>query len=277
MTTFVPRAQWGARPRKSGTTSIVDHPSVTFHYVGGGWEYPWDHSSCDDKVRAIQADHMDNRGWSDIAYSYLVCPHDYVYEGRGYDRRSSANGSDAANYASFAVCALWGTASADDALPVGLLRAFHYARNLLIAKGGATAVVRGHRDWKDTDCPGVQIYAWIKLGIPLPVQGEIDMTTDASVAALIKKACEPGEPIYQLVQKFTTSGNTFLTQSFDEIAQSVWDEEIPDVLTTESGDTLKARTHLTWAASRVEQQLQDQIDVINQKLDTLLEKLNVPS
>jgi hypothetical protein len=168
MTTFVTREEWGARPRKQGTISIVPHPSVTFHYVGGGWEYPWDHSSCDDKVRGIQADHMDNRDWSDIAYNYLVCPHDYVYEGRGYDRRSSANGYESANYQSFAVCALWGTASADDPLPDGLKRAYRYARQILIRQGGATDEVKGHRDWKETDCPGDQIYAWIKQGIPAP-------------------------------------------------------------------------------------------------------------
>jgi hypothetical protein len=269
MTTFVSRTQWGARPRESGTTSIIDNPSVTFHYVGGGWEFPWDHSTCDDKVRAIQADHMDNRGWSDIAYNYLTCPHDYVYEGRGYDRRSSANGSDSANYLSFAICALWGTASADDALPVGLKRAFHYARNLLRAKGGATSIVKGHRDWKSTTCPGDQIYTWIKAGIPLPSTEEPDMTTDASVAAIIKKATEPGGDIYKLVQTFTTSGNTFLTQSFDEIAQSVWDEPIPDVQTVESGDYKLARTHLTWAADRVEQELQPQIDALNTKMDEI--------
>jgi hypothetical protein len=186
MTTFVSREDWGAKPRRLGTTSIVEHPSVTFHYVGGGWEYPWDHSSCDDKVRAIQADHMlakslGGRGWSDIAYNYLVCPHDYCYEGRGYDRRSSANGDDYSNNLSFAVCALWGTASADDPLPDGLKRAFHYARNILRSKGGATSAVNGHRDWKETDCPGNQIYAWIKAGIPLPYTPppeEDDMFTD---------------------------------------------------------------------------------------------------
>ena len=187
MTTYVPRSEWGAKPRKSGTTSITDHPSITDHYVGGGWEYPWNHSSCDDKVRAIQADHMapesqGGRGWSDIAYNELVCPHDYVYEGRGYDRRSSANGSDASNFASFAVCALWGTNSADDPLPDGLKRAFLYAHNLLRTKGGANHVVKGHRDWKSTSCPGDQIYAWIQAGCPSPdappEQPEDDMFTD---------------------------------------------------------------------------------------------------
>lgn len=219
MTTFVSRAQWGARPRKSGTTSIVDHPSTTFHYVGGGWEYPWSHSTCDDKVRGIQTDHMDNRGWSDIAYNYLVCPHDYVYEGRGYDRRSSANGSDAANYASFAVCALWGTASEDDPLTNGMKDAFLYAHNLLRTKGGATTVIKGHRDWKSTSCPGDQIYAWIKAGCPDPTPTPIyeDEKVNAGMAlsqealrqiatvvsSVFDAEVKDGQSMHELVQMYS--------------------------------------------------------------------------
>jgi hypothetical protein len=229
MTTFISREEWGAKPRKAGTTSIVDHPSTTFHYVGGGWEYPWNHSSCDDKVRGIQIDHMTpeaqgGRGWSDIAYNYLVCPHDCVYEGRGYDRRSSANGYEAANNASFAVCALWGTASADDPLPDGLKNAYLYARQILMSKGGATTVVKGHRDWKSTDCPGDQIYAWIQAGHPAPDKpptGDNDMTTDASVRAIVNEVIKTqaeteGQPLHELVQNMAIANNEYVRQMKDD-------------------------------------------------------------
>lgn len=223
MTTFVTRAQWGARPRKLGTTSIVPNPSVTFHYVGGGWEYPWDHSTCDDKVRGIQADHMDNRDWSDIAYNYLVCPHDYVYEGRGHDRRSSANGSESANNASFAICALWGTASADDALPIGLKRAFLWARSYLMSKGGATSVVKGHRDWKSTSCPGDQIYTWIKAGLPLPSPSPLPTFEDAKM--LSPDAIDQVESVVQRYSNFNAEN---LRQRMDDIARLADTEQLDD-------------------------------------------------
>lgn len=232
---FVSRAQWGARPRESGTTSIVDHPSTTFHYVGGGWEYPWSHSTCDDKVRGIQADHMDNRGWSDIAYNYLVCPHGYCYEGRGYDRRSSANGSNAANMASFAVCALWGTASADDPVTNEMKDAFLYAHALLRAKGGATAVIKGHRDWKSTDCPGTQIYAWIKAGCPDPTPNVVyeDAKVDAGMAlsqeatrqiaatmvAVLDQEVKDGQSLHELVQVYSAFGAKHSDQLVDDTGQ----------------------------------------------------------
>lgn len=214
MTTLVTRAQWGARARKQGTTSIVAHPSITCHYVGGGWKFPWDHASCDDKVRGIQADHMDNRGWSDIAYNYLVCPHDYVYEGRGFDRRSSANGYEAANNASFAICALWGeTSENSSALPDGIKFAYLYAFDLLQDNGGATSVIKGHRDWKSTDCPGDQIYAWIKLGCPSPLTSileddemlskEAQRQVATTVVACIEQECRDGQSIHELVQSYS--------------------------------------------------------------------------
>lgn len=264
MTTFVTRAQWGARPRKTGTTSIVDHPSVTFHYVGGGWEFPWDHSSCDDKVRGIQVDHMDNRDWSDIGYNYLVCPHNYCYEGRGYDRRSSANGSDSANNASFAVCALWGAASADDPLPLGLKRAFHFARSILQRFGGATTIVKGHRDWKPTTCPGDQIYAWIQAGIPLPSVGEPDMTTDASVRAIVKEeiraACVDGGPIHETVQIYAA----FVAKHSDQLVDDTgsYAGKVTDVLLKNDFELLTTEVH----------EVKGQLENITSKLEQLLTK-----
>lgn len=225
MTIFVTRAQWGARPREAGTTDIIDHPSVTDHWEGESIKFPYDHSKCDDMLRSIQAYHMDGRGWSDIAYNYVVCGHDYCYEGRGWDRRSSANGTEAANNASFAVCALWGSNS-DAPLPDGLKRAFMYARSLLIKNGGATTVIKGHRDWKETDCPGDQIYAWIQAGCPLPPTGEVDMTTDASVRQIVKEELKlatayPDGVIENVVQRYSAFGAENTRQNVDQAQDDI--------------------------------------------------------
>lgn len=166
MTTLVTRKEWGARPRGTGTTQINPTEGVTVHYEGSGWSWPWDHSTCDDKVRSMQADHMDSRGWSDIAYNYLACPHNYLYEGRGYDRRSSANGTEHANAVSFAVQGIWGDKSGKP--PNDLLRAIRFGIDLLRRKGGASNKLHGHRDWKSTSCPGSYLYSWVQKGCPNP-------------------------------------------------------------------------------------------------------------
>jgi hypothetical protein len=215
MTTLVTRAQWGARPRKAGTTSIDPTEGVTVHYEGGGFGWPWEHSSCDDKVRAMQADHMDNRGWSDIAYNYLGCPHDYLYEGRGYDRRSSANGYERANEISFAVQGIWG--DQDGVPPDNLKRAIRYGIDILRSKGGASDKLHGHRDWKSTSCPGDYLYAWVKQGCPLPASGDVDMTTDASVRKIIQdEASLEGGSIHEVVQNMAIANNEYVRQMKDD-------------------------------------------------------------
>jgi len=283
VTTLVTRAQWGARAREEGETSITDHPSTTFHYVGGGWEYPWDHSSCDDKVRGIQRDHMDNRGWSDIAYNYLVCPHDFVYEGRGYDRRSAANGSNSANYASFAVCALWGTESADDPLTNGMKDAFLYAHYILRIRGGATAVIRGHRDWKSTDCPGDQIYAWIQAGCPDPTPTVIyeDAKVDAGMAlsleaqrqiaavmsGVLDQEVVDGQSLHELVQKFSAFNAENTRQNVDQAERAIdeVDTEVELVLKDDFASINTRLASLENSYNDIKGQLATLIDLVRQQ------------
>jgi hypothetical protein len=173
---FVTRAQWQARPRGSGSTTPFDPLGVCIHWEGAGWAWPWAHTTCDDKVRAIQNYHMDVRGWSDIAYNFLGCPHGYVFEGRGLNRRSAANGGTDQNTYWYAVQCLWGSRSGSPpgALLVAGRDAIDYCRN----RGGAGIALRGHRDLKSTDCPGDQLYSWMKRGAPRP--GQVQHILDLS-------------------------------------------------------------------------------------------------
>ena len=158
--TFITRAQWGARPPTSNGNTIGLHPlGVAVHYSAANLGSSPD-ALCDDKVRGIQNYHIDHNGWADIAYSFLVCPHGNVFEGRGTGRGSAANGTTQANLDYYAVCALGGPkdtpsmlmlASIGDA--IGLCR-----------KAGAGAKVIGHRDLFPTACPGIALYAYVKAG-----------------------------------------------------------------------------------------------------------------
>lgn len=157
---FVPRSAWGARPRGATPTT---HPigstlGVTLH-----WEGPhmgsFPHSACDDKVRGIEDFHRDTRDWADIAYNALVCPHGYVFEGRGVWTKSAANGSTEDNDNWYAVCGLWGDGDAFTAeAKVGFIEAVQWLRS----EGGAGSRVNGHRDHKSTECPGDAVYRWLQ-------------------------------------------------------------------------------------------------------------------
>jgi hypothetical protein len=166
---LVTRSQWGARPYRTpngATPYSRPRRGVKLHYLGTPYT-DRTHDRCDDYVRQIQAQHMDGNGWSDIGYSFVVCTHGYVYEGRGLKRRNSANGSTALNDQDYAVLLMVGssglTRPTDDQLD-GTRDAIEYCRE----KGPAGAWIGGHRDGYATSCPGDVIYAWVKKGAPRP-------------------------------------------------------------------------------------------------------------
>lgn len=265
MTILVSRAQWGARPRKQGTNELVAHPSNTIHWEGTGWKFPWDHSTCDDKVRAMQDYHMNVRGWSDIAYNYLACPHNYLFEGRGY-RQSAANGYESANKQSLAIQAMWGSA-AGVAVPDNLKRALLFGIKYCQSQG-STSVVKGHRDWKQTDCPGDELYAWIKAGCPNPdvtnppAQDE-DMTTDASVRQIIKdEASKSDGSIYKVVQTMAIANNEYVRQMKDDFGNYA-----------AAATDASLRDDFSELSTRV-QQLVDNQNETKSTLQAILSKLN---
>lgn len=124
------------------------------------------HDRCASKVRQIQNFHMDDRGWADIAYSAVVCPHGYVYECRGPGKRTAANGTDAGNDEFYAVCYLGGEG---DPFPELGKQGMMDARQWLMSSGirPAGSAIRAHRSFKNTACPGPAIVTWINAGCPL--------------------------------------------------------------------------------------------------------------
>ena len=100
---LVPRLAWRARPPRARRRIPGPVEGVAIH-----WEGPplgsFPHSLCAGKVRAIQRFHMDARGWDDIAYSAVVCPHGHVFEGRWIGIRTAANGTSYGNNRYYAVC-----------------------------------------------------------------------------------------------------------------------------------------------------------------------------
>ncbi|MFD0405630.1 GH25 family lysozyme [Kitasatospora sp. NPDC127116] len=172
---LVSRDQWGARPWREPNGSILyagARAGVKVHYLGEQYTFG-DHTTCPAYVRRIQASHMDGNGWSDIGYSFMVCEHGYVFEGRGLDRRNSANGDTSLNEAHYAVCALLGSSGSTEPATEqlqGLRDAIEYCQQ----RGPAGPEVKGHRDGHQTDCPGDPLYGWVQTGAPRPL--EDDMT-----------------------------------------------------------------------------------------------------
>lgn len=151
---LITRAEWRARPARS-RTALAPSFGSTVHYEGPRLG-PFPHSSCPAKVRGIQAFHMDARGWADVAYTAIVCPHGYTFEGRWAGVRTAANGTNAGNAAAYAVCVLIGEG---DPLTAEAEAELLDVLDFLDLAAGAGAAVNGHRDWKATACPGSPLYA----------------------------------------------------------------------------------------------------------------------
>lgn len=166
---LVTRSEWGARPYRtpSGATRYSrPRRGVKLHYLGSPYtDRP--HTACAAYVRKLQDSHMDGNGWSDIGYSFVVCTHGSVFEGRGLTRRNSANGNTTLNEQDYAVCLLVGSSGLTqptDAQLHGARDAIEYCR----AEGPAGDWLGGHRDGYATSCPGDPLYAWVKRGAPRP-------------------------------------------------------------------------------------------------------------
>lgn len=170
---LVTRGAWGARPSRYDLTYIASTGGVKVHYEGTyvpkSLAAADAHGACAGRMRDLQASHLANRqeDYSDIAYNAVVCPHGFVYEGRGPHRKTGANGTSALNARDYAVCAMLGASglvAPPDAMLDGLVDAITWLRNA----GKAGKRVAGHRDGYATACPGDRLYAWVQAGAERP-------------------------------------------------------------------------------------------------------------
>jgi len=169
---MITREKWGASPRATtAPTNITPkHGGVAIHWVGGktgATERDDCTRVCHARMRQIQRQHIHTNGWVDIAYTLAVCPHGEIFEGRGIGRRTAANGTSKGNQNWYAVLALVGQGDElGTQLLVGLRTAVRYLR-----EHGAGPGITGHRDHYNTECPGAELYRWLKADMPV---GKLD-------------------------------------------------------------------------------------------------------
>ena len=149
------RSRWGARRPRTITAQHLTADSILFfHYSegrGAGIENLAQQSAA---IRGIQNFHMDARGWSDIAYTWLICqPYGKLrlarlFMGRGPHAVPAAQLGH--NTGNVACCIL--------AAPGEPLKKSTKRLMIRLAKQHPGRYIAGHRDGGDTDCPGDLIY-----------------------------------------------------------------------------------------------------------------------
>lgn len=150
---IIGRAQWGARPAKNRTSvPWTQRRSFVVHYSAG---------PSTQTVKQIQNYHMDGNGWSDVGYNFLVDVSGRIYEGRGW----TIVGAHAPNHntSGIGVCMI---GRDGDSTPAAK-KAIRWLYDEANRRAGRTLQRLGHRDVYSTSCPGNELHAWVKAGMPV--------------------------------------------------------------------------------------------------------------
>lgn len=97
--TYLPRSAWNARTARPGPGALVASrvEGIAFHWPGADTSRPISKAAVPRAIRGWQDFHMDGHGWSDIAYQVAVDQWGRIWQLRGLDTQSGANGDQDVN------------------------------------------------------------------------------------------------------------------------------------------------------------------------------------
>lgn len=158
---YISRSELGW-PASAAPGKTKETKGVKIHYEGT--KVPsMDHSKCKSHWTSIRNSHLANKaeGYSDVAYTYAVCQHGALLEGRGPNKQTGANGNQSLNKDHDAIVVLVGTEykAVSSAVIAGVKEGIRRLRAT-----GSGKEIKGHRDGYATACPGDALYALVKSG-----------------------------------------------------------------------------------------------------------------
>lgn len=175
MSLYYTRGQWGSNQTDPPGRRVGRRGEVWIHHT---WKphvsATATHADERATVRGIQRFHVNDRGWDDIGYSFLVCQSGRAYEGRGWGRSGAhAVGHNDEPSICFVI-------NGDEHEPTEA--AWDTTRALCrdgIDRGALTPdyEVFGHTDDAAKSCPGVKTYPLIRGQLAPSALGD-DMTEE---------------------------------------------------------------------------------------------------
>jgi hypothetical protein len=164
---YLPRSAWNARPAGKGPGALTPSrvEGVVLHWPGTGNDHPiHTQAAVASALRGWQNYHMDDRGWSDIAYQVAVDQAGRAWTLRGLRTQSGANGDADVNERYGAILLVL----VDDEEPSDAMKATVRAvvTDFRRIYGDDAAEIRPHSAVrpKGTDCPGPAARAAIARG-----------------------------------------------------------------------------------------------------------------
>lgn len=157
---LVRRSEFGW-PSTSGGFPENPTRGLVIHYDGspGPLNLKSDHDKCVAHWKRTRTIHL-GRGWADVGYSFAACPHGKIFEGRGLGRYQAAQGTTHGNSNYYSVTTMLGVGERPTTAQINAIRQL---RSWLMGKG-VSGTVKGHRDFKSTECPGDIVYRMVQDG-----------------------------------------------------------------------------------------------------------------
>lgn len=156
--TMVTRKEWGARAPKKIVHMNTPVTVLFIHHTDMQSCHTLE--QCIKEMKIIQDFHMDVRGWFDIGYNYLIGEDGRVYEGRGWNRVGSHTlGWNNVSIA-FSVMGNYSDHIPNEAAIAAIFGLMDCAVSL--NKLTPDFKMYGHRDVRNTTCPGQAFYDLIR-------------------------------------------------------------------------------------------------------------------
>ncbi|XP_071036156.1 peptidoglycan-recognition protein SC2-like isoform X1 [Parasteatoda tepidariorum] len=155
---FVSREEWGAREPKHIETMATPVPHLFIHHTAMGECFHFE--SCCKMMQTIQNFHMDDRGWDDIGYNFLIGGDGKVYVGRGWNRVGAHTYGYNRNAVALSLMGDFSNKEPSSVMLNTTKSLIHHAMSENYVMENFK--LHGHRDAGPTECPGTALYNIIK-------------------------------------------------------------------------------------------------------------------
>jgi len=166
----IPREEWGARNPGLICNNPVDIYRISVHHTASPEDDGGDPAL---RMRQIQAYHIDNNGWCDIGYHFVVSQSGLIFEARRDERAPAAHVANQ-NTGNVGICFIgnYEVAEVPDAQFNAAARIMGWVRTTYGVPGNRD-VIRGHQEWpgQQTACPGRNLLARLDALIALSEGG----------------------------------------------------------------------------------------------------------
>lgn len=154
------RAEWGAAPPTEPYSPDPQAWRLTLHHSAGKHTRTLAESLAE--ARFIQDFHQHGRGWIDIGYHFIVDPMGNILEARPEGVLGAHTLSNNSGNLGIVVLGTYHAPENDRLVPAQLEALVALGRYLVKRYGVEPSALKGHRDYRKTDCPGDTAYVAIE-------------------------------------------------------------------------------------------------------------------